>query len=88
MDLPATVKRMQTTRRSDDVGVVVVLRFLTGESAAQFIASGDPVDIMLLDIRMSGQSGLDVVKALSAMPPYPIVAMTGHVDADAQQDFR
>ena len=44
---------------------------------------------MLLDIRMPGKTGLDVVKEVqNSLPPYPIVAMTGHVDADAQQEFR
>ena len=47
------------------------------------------MDVMLLDIRMPGKSGVDVVRELQGrMPPFPIVAMTGHVDTDAQDEFR
>ena len=60
----------------------------TGAEAAQFVASGTDVDIMLLDIRMPGKSGIDVVREAAVKPRYPIVAMTGHVDIEAQEEFR
>ena len=59
-----------------------------GLEASDFIARGVHVDVMLLDIRMPGKSGLDVVRDVANRPPYPIVAMTGHVDVEAQDEFR
>jgi FixJ family two-component response regulator len=43
---------------------------------------------MLLDIRMPGLYGVEVMRLASPKPPYPVVAMTGHVDAEAQEEFR
>ena len=43
---------------------------------------------MLLDIRMPGMSGVDVVRQCPKPLPFPIFAMTGHVDADSQEEFR
>ena len=43
---------------------------------------------MLLDIRMPGKSGLEVMRDADPMPPYPVIAMTGHVDAEALAEFR
>ncbi len=47
---------------------------------------------MLLDIRMPAKNGVDVVQeAMSAAPlglRYPVIAMTGHVDAEAVAEFR
>ena len=60
----------------------------SGEEASNFLMGEQVVDVMLLDIRMPGRSGLDVVRELSDGPPFPIVAMTGHVDSDAQDEFR
>ena len=59
-----------------------------GAEASEFVNRGDVVDVMLLDIRMPGKSGVDVVRDAVLPPRYPIVAMTGHVDADAQVEFR
>ncbi len=44
---------------------------------------------MLLDIRMPLRSGVEVVEGCAGSPPaYPIVAMTGHVDIEARDQFR
>ncbi len=60
-----------------------------GVEAEEFIRSGAPADIMLLDIRMPLRSGLEVVHNCAAqLPPYPIVAMTGHVDVEAREQFK
>ncbi len=59
-----------------------------GNEASAFLASNVPVDVMVLDIRMPGKTGLEVMRDLTSRPPYPIYAMTGHVDADAQADFK
>ena len=68
--------------------IVHGVAWCTGEEAAAFLARGDVVDVMLLDIRMPGKTGLDAVRETKSLPNYPIVAMTGHVDTDAQQEFR
>ncbi len=59
-----------------------------GIKAAKFIASGVAVDVMLLDIQMPGKTGVEVVREAVPKPPYPIIAMTGHVDADSLNEFR
>ncbi len=60
-----------------------------GVEAEEFIRSGAPADIMLLDIRMPLRSGLEVVHNCAAqLPTYPIVAMTGHVDVEAREQFK
>jgi CheY-like chemotaxis protein len=64
------------------------LRREAGVEAAAFIAAGTPVDVMLLDIRMPGMHGTQVMELASPPPPYPVFAMTGHVDAEAQAEFR
>ena len=61
---------------------------MAGIEASEFIESGQPADVMLLDIHMPGKGGIDVLYDAVVKPPYPIIAMTGHVDADAQADFR
>ncbi len=49
------------------------------------------VDVMLLDIRMPGRTGTDVVKACTAATgalPCPVVAMTGNVDKDSVEEYK
>ena len=67
----------------------VVWCVLAGISASGFIESQQVVDLMLLDIRMPDKTGLEVVADLDGiLPPYPIIAMTGHVDEDALAQFK
>ena len=69
--------------------VCAALTFLwLGYEAAAFLASGAPADVMLLDIRMPGPSGVEIMRDLQQPPPFPVLAMTGHVDRDAQSEFR
>ncbi len=65
-----------------------MLSQFSGDVASAFIASGAPVDVMLLDIRMPGKTGIEVMKDALPRPQYPIYAMTGHVDTEALDDFR
>lgn len=60
----------------------------SGMEASEFMAAGTPVDVMLLDVRMPGKSGLDAVCEQATRPRYPIIAMTGHVDIEALDDFQ
>ena len=44
--------------------------------------------VMLLDIRMPGMSGMDVMKTYGKPTPFPVVAMTGNVDVDSVNAYR
>ena len=61
-----------------------------GVAASEFLDSNQPADLMLLDIQMPGKTGLEVVRDAErgGRLRLPIVAMTGHVDVDAQEEFR
>ena len=43
---------------------------------------------MLLDIRMPGIHGVDIMRLPGPRPSFPVIAMTGHVDAEAQEEFK
>jgi CheY-like chemotaxis protein len=43
---------------------------------------------MLLDIRMPGKSGIEVMRDADPKPVYPVIAMTSHVDGEALAEFR
>ncbi len=60
-----------------------------GDDALGFLASEQQVDLMLMDIRMPGRTGIEVMQERQhALPSFPVIAMTGHVDQDAQTEFR
>ena len=44
--------------------------------------------VMLLDIRMPGMSGMEVLREYGKAPPFPVVAMTGNVDVDSVAAYR
>jgi CheY-like chemotaxis protein len=46
------------------------------------------IDVMLLDIRMPGKSGLDVMQEAPRPLPFPVVAMTGNVDKESLEEYR
>ena len=56
--------------------------------ASSFLGSGEPADLMLMDIRMPGRSGLEVMQELEKPPPFPVIAMTGQVEYDMQNEYR
>jgi CheY-like chemotaxis protein/HPt (histidine-containing phosphotransfer) domain-containing protein len=54
-----------------------------GQAALDRLAAGEPFNVVLLDINMPGMDGLQVARAIRALPaggPLPIVALTAHSD--------
>jgi DNA-binding response OmpR family regulator len=57
---------------------------LDGESALEMIAQ-DPPDVVVLDLRMPGMSGLEVLRRIrKAWPGLPVIMLSGH---GSDQDF-
>ncbi len=69
---------------------IVLALELAGHEASAFMASGVPVDVVLLDIRMPGKSGIEVMKDMPvrARSMYPVYAMTGVVDVDMVAELK
>ena len=72
----------------------VVRRFQTGEQAIEFFLNNskmlepDPLpDILILDLKLPGCSGFDVLKSLKPLSPRPVVGMftTSILPEDRQQ---
>ena len=59
----------------------------TSSATGQFSPSALP-DVMFMDIRMPGKSGLDVMREAAPLPSIPIIAMTGNVDVDSVNEYR
>lgn len=50
-------------------------------AAAALAAMNDPPDLMLTDLRMPGMDGLDLLRAVKALPiDLPVILLTGHGD--------
>ncbi|MGO4489372.1 response regulator [Microbacterium sp. 2RAF4] len=60
---------------------IEVVDAVDGLEAAESIRRHKP-DVVLLDIRMPGRSGLDVIKEIRAMPAPPVVAVLTTFDSD------
>lgn len=59
-----------------------VMEAANGERALE-IATSEPVDLMLLDIRMPGLDGLGVLEKINQIDPdLTVIIMTGHADKD------
>jgi CheY-like chemotaxis protein len=63
-------------------------RDFAGIEASAYLATDPAIDVMLLDIRMPGKSGLEVLRDCEPKPRFPVIAMTGHVDAEALVEFQ
>jgi CheY-like chemotaxis protein len=57
-------------------------------SPAEAVEVNTTVDVMFLDIRMPGKSGLDVIREAPRPLLFPVVAMTGNVDRDSVAEYR
>jgi CheY-like chemotaxis protein len=58
------------------------------DSPSDVLATPAQADLMFLDIRMPGKSGLDVMKELGKAPPFPVIAMTGNVDNESIDEYK
>jgi two-component system, OmpR family, response regulator RegX3 len=54
-----------------------------GDEAAEQVADGIPYDLLILDIMMPGQSGLDICREVRSRSPVPIILLTAK---DAEVD--
>jgi two-component system, OmpR family, response regulator RegX3 len=54
-----------------------------GDEAAKQVADGIPYDLLILDIMMPGQSGLDICREVRSRSPVPIILLTAK---DAEVD--
>jgi len=62
----------------------------TGVEALELLESAggaEPVDLLLVDLRMPGLTGIDVLRRLLAVTPHvPAILMTGYAEADVRVD--
>ena len=59
----------------------------TGDEALQYLTSEAAADIMFMDIRMPGRTGVEVMQQ-APRPAFPVVAMTAQVEEEMQVLFR
>jgi DNA-binding response OmpR family regulator len=55
-----------------------------GASMARIIAQ-DPVDLVILDIKLNNENGLDLMRALPDQTEAPIIVVTGHAKEEADR---
>ena len=60
----------------------------TGEEAIELLAA-EPADVVLLDVRLPGMTGLDVLKRVNELcPDAKVVMITGLESAEAQEEAK
>jgi FixJ family two-component response regulator len=58
----------------------------TFTSAEAFLLSSrDQIECLILDLRMSGMSGLELLKAQATGRPIPTIVLTGHASEEARK---
>ncbi len=58
-----------------------VIAASTGRKAVDIVASGEKVDLAVLDVKMPGMNGLDCMKAIRKIKPsLPAFFLTGSID--------
>jgi two-component system response regulator AlgR len=84
-DEPLAVERMQLLlARCDDVALAGTAS--DGEAAIRLVEALSP-DLILLDIAMPGMDGIDVARALAALPKSPVVIFVTAFDSFAVAAF-
>jgi len=53
-----------------------------GKTAVELVASGTPIDIILMDIKLPGMSGFEATKKIKAFSKVPIIAQTAYAMTD------
>jgi len=77
--------RSLATRLIGDMGHRAVT-FASGEESLDYLRGDGPADLMLLDLRMAGMNGFDVLAAVKEMGlEFPIILISGFLDEDAEQ---
>jgi DNA-binding NtrC family response regulator len=70
------------TKRLSKKGVHTFTAF-NGREALELLAAGKDVDIVVLDIRMPGMNGLEVLKEIKKQnPSIDVIILTGHSTVD------
>jgi len=58
---------------------IKVLRMINGEDAMNYVKSGQPVDLVLMDIRMPKMNGYDATRHIKSInPELPVIAITAY----------
>lgn len=61
----------------------VVASLSTGEDAVAFVRSGEPVDVVLMDVRLPGMSGIEAAAITHAvMPGARVIMLTSYANPD------
>ena len=72
------------------VGFEKVFTARSGQEALDFIRSEVAIEVVTLDYRMPGMSGIEVLKALRehVSRPLSVIMITGHADVELEAEFR
>jgi len=58
-------------------------RFSDGKSAIEYLRNTPPLDLLFLDLKLPGASGLDVLRVVKEThPSVPVVVITGCTDSE------
>lgn len=85
-DEESFVQTLAERMQMRDAGTQVVLN---GEEALQLVSSGEVPDVMVLDLRMPGIDGLEVLRRVKAdFPKVQVIVLTGHGTEKDEEEAR